>query len=350
VKGKRSKVVKNHFPFTIHFLHFPFHQNMVFLNFYYSIKPLIPRRVQIAVRRQIVQHQRIKYRDIWPIDERAGRRPDGWPGWPEGKQFALVLTHDVESRRGLEKVLPLARMEKEMGFRSCFNFVGRDYPVYDQIRKTLADMGFEVGVHGLTHKGNPFRSRRVFESQKDQINKILNDWKAVGFRAPSMYHNLEWLGELDIAYDMSTFDTDPFEPQPDAVRTIFPFWVPSRLGKGFVELPTTLPQDHTLFIVMNQKDAALWKQKLDWIAQKGGMALLNVHPDYISFDNQPDNYSQYPLRFYEDFLKNIKAHYDGCYWHPLPREVSQYFKKLVPCQGNKPFETEAGDPRAENAS
>ena len=33
---------------------------------------------------------------------------------------------------------------------------------------------------------------------------------------------------LNIAYDASTFDTDPFEPQPDGVNTIFPFWVPRR--------------------------------------------------------------------------------------------------------------------------
>jgi hypothetical protein len=26
----------------------------------------------------------------------------------------------------------------------------------------------------------------------------------------------------------STFDTDPFEPQPDGMGTIFPFWVPNQ--------------------------------------------------------------------------------------------------------------------------
>ena len=42
-----------------------------------------------------------------------------------------------------------------------------------------------------------------------------------------MLHNLVWLRDLDILYDASTFDTDPFEPQPEGMETIFPFWVPA---------------------------------------------------------------------------------------------------------------------------
>lgn len=243
---------------------------MNFLDAYYLIKPLIPRRMQIAARRRVVKRQRAKYKDVWPINEQAGKPPEGWPGWPEEKKFALVLTHDVESRRGLEKVLPLARLEEKRGFRSCFNFVGQDYPVFEQIRKTLLDMGFEVGLHGLTHKGNLFRSRRVFDKQKAEINRLLKEWGAKGFRVPSMYHNLKWLGELDIEYDMSTFDTDPFEPQPDGVGTIFPFWVPpSPNGSGFVELPNTLPQDHTLFILLKEKKYRYLETKTGLDRRKG---------------------------------------------------------------------------------
>ena len=59
-----------------------------------------------------------------------------------------------------------------------------------------------------------------------------------------MFHNLDWLHELKIEYDASTFDTDPFEPQPDGVGTIFPFWVTGRQpDEGYVEMAYTLPQD-----------------------------------------------------------------------------------------------------------
>ena len=61
--------------------------------------------------------------DVWPIDQSAGKRPEGWPQWPSGNEFAFILTHDVESKAGLDKVRQLAELEMELGFRSSFNFV-----------------------------------------------------------------------------------------------------------------------------------------------------------------------------------------------------------------------------------
>jgi hypothetical protein len=55
-----------------------------------------------------------------PGSERA---PQNWPGWPEGKKFAFVLTHDVENCAGLANYRSLAHLEIELGFRSSFNFV-----------------------------------------------------------------------------------------------------------------------------------------------------------------------------------------------------------------------------------
>ena len=61
----------------------------------------------------------------------------------------------------------------------------------------------------------------------------MREWNAVGFRSGFMHHNLDWLHDLEVSYDSSTFDTDPFEPQPDGANTIFPFWVPGPNG-GYV--------------------------------------------------------------------------------------------------------------------
>jgi hypothetical protein len=142
-----------------------------------------------------------------------------------------------------------------------------------------------------------------------------------------MYHNLEWLHLLDIEYDLSTFDTDPFEPQPDGVATIFPFWVGNQeTGKGYVEMPYTLPQDFTLFVLMGQRDIDTWVRKLRWIADIGGMALLITHPDYMNFDGgrlQPDEYS---ATLYENFLKYVEDHFSGRYWNVLPCEMSHFWK------------------------
>ena len=205
---------------------------------YYTFKFLVPRRLQIQLQRYYVNRKRSQHADIWPIDPNAGKPLGMWghdpgscphiPNWPNGKKFALVLTHDVESAEGLDKCYQLAELEERLGFRSSFNFVAGDYPVPTALRHHLTDRGFEIGVHGLHHDNNPFRSKSIFRKQFVEINRTLKEWGAVGFRSPSMYHDLEMLHQLDIEYDASTFDTDPFEPQPDGMSTIFPFWVPNR--------------------------------------------------------------------------------------------------------------------------
>jgi peptidoglycan/xylan/chitin deacetylase (PgdA/CDA1 family) len=295
---------------------------------YYQIKPLIPRWLQIQVRRQVVRRKREKYSHIWPIDERASRPPEGWTGWPEGKQFALVLTHDVETIKGVKRVTRLVELEKELGFRSSFNFIAEEYPVPHNLIKFLKNGGFEVGLHGLNHNGNLFESKKKFQGQARRINQYLKDWEVTGFRTPIMYHNLKWMHDLNIEYDSSTFDTDPFEPQPDGVGTIFPFWVQNgSKKKGFVEVPYTLPQDFTLFVLMREKNIDIWKKKLDWIAEKGGMALLITHPDYMNCNESRCRIEEYPMEFYKEFLDYVKTKYEGQYWHPLPKEMARFWEE-----------------------
>jgi len=296
---------------------------------FYIIKPLIPRWLQISLRRQLVSKQREKFKDIWPILSSAAEKPKYWKGWPDEKKFAIVLTHDVELKGGHDKCKSLMRIEKDLGFRSSYNFVPERYNVSEDLRKYLEDNGFEVGVHGLNHDGKLFSSKSIFDERSKKINYYIKKWNVVGFRAPAMHHNLEWLRQLDIEYDLSTFDTDPFEPQSDGVGTIFPFFVNRNNGKEpYVEMPYTLVQDFTLFILMQEKDNSIWEKKLDWIAENGGVAILNVHPDYINFENNP-SLEEYPIKYYTDFLKFVKQNYTNDYWNVLPKQLSSFWKLNV---------------------
>jgi hypothetical protein len=200
----------------------------MFLNrLYYQVKPFLPWRLRLAGRRARAMALRERSADVWPINPAASTMPEGWPGWPEDKKFALVFTHDVEGTRGLERCRALADFEMSLGVRSSFNFVPEgEYQVSDQLRTYLDNHGFEVGVHDLHHDGKLYWSRSAFKRNAQSINKHLKSWAAVGFRSGFMHHNLEWIHDLEVLYDSSTFDTDPFEPQPDGVNTIFPFWVP----------------------------------------------------------------------------------------------------------------------------
>lgn len=301
---------------------------------YYHIKPLIPRWLQIQVRRRVAVWKRQSCKDVWPIDRTAGKSPAEWRGWPGDKQFAVVLTHDVDTQRGHDRCQQLMALELELGFRSSFNFVAESYGVSSDLRHHLVKAGFEIGLHGLRHNGDLFESKEEFERQSLLINKYLSKWGAVGFRSPCMYHNLEWMHGLNISYDASTFDTDPFEPQPDGLGTIFPRYI-AGAGKqnGYIELPYTLPQDFTLFVLFREQNIAIWKQKLDWVAENGGMVLLNTHPDYMSFDSKKTAYDEYPVRLYQQLLEYIEQKYTGQYWHALPRDMAEYWKETA---GTKP--------------
>jgi glycosyltransferase involved in cell wall biosynthesis len=297
---------------------------------YYAIKPYIPRTLRIGLRRKLAQLRRSAYREVWPINERAAGTPPNWPGWPEGKRFAIVLTHDVEGSKGLARVDPLMRIEQRHGFRSSFNFVPeREYRVSDGLRETLDQAGFEVGIHGLHHDGKLYATKAEFVRRAAIIREYARRWKASGFRSPFMQHKLAWLHELGLEYDSSTFDTDPFEPQPDGVDTIFPFWVADATGGGYVELPYTLVQDFSLFILLQERGIDVWKKKLDWVAAHGGMVLLNTHPDYMCFDGRPAG-DEFPISYYEELLNYANEKYEGTFWQALPREVARYYRATLP--------------------
>jgi predicted glycosyltransferase len=270
--------------------------------------------------------------DIWPIMPGSERPPENWRGWPEGKKFAFVLTHDVESKEGLSKCRGLMKLEQNLGFRSSFNFIPEgSYRVPSELRNELTASGFEVGIHDLKHNGHLFASRRKFKRSAAKINGYAREWGASGFRSGFMLRNLDWLHELDMQYDASTFDTDPFEPQPHGRHTIFPFWVPCPNGngsglpassEGYVELPYTLCQDSTLFLMLRETTPEIWMRKLDWIAEHGGMVLLDTHPDYMSMESERSTHV-YPVSFYSDLLEYIRSKYEGTYWHALPRDVAR---------------------------
>jgi hypothetical protein len=300
------------------------------INSYYLVKPFIPRYLQIKLRRKVVSQKRLKYLHVWPIDDKAANPPKGWAGWPDRKQFALVLHHDVDTAIGHEKCHHLVNLEEKMGFRSSFNFVPERYNVSSDLRRYLVEKGFEIGVHGLKHDGKLFLSKERFQTGAIRIRQYLKEWNSVGFVSPSMIRNLDWILELEVKHDTSTFDTDPFEPYADGIGTIFPFWVhDGSPTNGFVELPYTIPQDFTLFVLMKEINIDIWKRKLDWIVEKRGMALLITHPDYMNFNESRCGIEEYPVEFYKEFLGYMKNKYGEQYWHVLPKEIAHFWKQKM---------------------
>jgi hypothetical protein len=234
------------------------------------------------------------------------------PFWPHGNKFALVLTHDIETAEGQEFAIQVADLEERLGFRSSFNFVPEKYELDLHLIDTLRERGFEIVVHGLKHDGKLFNSRRVFIERAERINRYLREFGAVGFRSPLMMRNPEWMQSLEIEYDLSFFDTDPYEPIPGGCMSIWPFMI----GR-FIELPYTLVQDSTLSHVLRESTPRIWLEKIAYIEQHHGMALLNSHPDYLC---EPEIW-----HLYQEFLVQMKDK-NHC-WHALPQQVARWWKE-----------------------
>jgi hypothetical protein len=301
------------------------------LNFFYLIKPVIPRRLQIVLRQKMASYKKWKHSDVWPINHDCAQPPKNWKGWPNNKKFLLILSHDVDTQKGHDNALKLLEIEKKLNFKSSFNFVPERYNVNLNIIEQIKNEGFGIGLHGLRHDGKLFSSKKIFDERSKRINSYLKVWGTKGFTAPSMISKLDWMHILKIDYSTSTFDTDPIEPQPfNSMCKIFPFIVKSKdLKNSFVELPYTLPQDFTLYILLQQKTCNIWKNKLDWIYDRNGMALLNTHPDYINFTEKPNKYEEYSIDIYINFLNYIKNKYKDKYWNPLTEQAAKYFRESI---------------------
>ena len=299
---------------------------MLLRKIYYTAKPLIPRGLQLSLRRTRIRMLRNKYRQTWPIYTPGAKGIASGTQWPDGKRFALVLTHDVEGPTGRDRCKPLVQLEKDLGFRSAFYFVPERYSTRPELRDYITQQGFEVGVHGLYHDGKLYNNTAVFQQRVPTINDYLNDWKSCGFSSPCAHHNLAWTSELNVKYAVTTYDTDPFEPQGGGIGTVFPFRVHNcQTGRDYIEIPYTLPQDFALYVLMKEKTIEIWKRKLDWIAQCGGMVHLKTHPDYMSFETETTGVEEYPLSYYADFLRYVRQTYSVQYWHACPNELADFY-------------------------
>jgi peptidoglycan/xylan/chitin deacetylase (PgdA/CDA1 family) len=300
------------------------------LRLYYSLKPFMPRGLKRRLRRSMA-HRAVASTDLlgWPTDESldllqrfllrlimlASDRQElefAW-FWPDRHPWAVTLTHDVETADGLARVPHVADLERERNLRSSFNMVPRDYEVPDPLLRSLDESGFEVGVHGYTHDGLLFSSRAIFDERAAVIREFARRWGASGFRSPATYRNHEWLPLLGFEYDSSVSDTAPCEPQPGGCGSFFPFPLGDTL-----ELPITLPQDHTLFELLEETGADTWLVCLARIREANGMACVLAHPDSAAgYIGAPGNEAHY--------LRLLDAVASSEAWTPLPRDLVRWW-------------------------
>lgn len=298
------------------------------LEAYYALKPVMPRRLQLALRRTYAPRQArvafpawpfepalVEHRDQQLLQQLAAAGSQRLPFvnfWPERKRFGAILTHDVEGPAGVANVMRVIELERRYGFVSSWNFVAEWYPIpaglFDEVRAA----GCEIGLHGILHDGKLFSKRATFEANLPKIAQYVREWDVVGFRSPATGRNAAWMHELPVEYDSSFPDSDPFEPQPGGCCSIMPFFF-----GDVVELPITLSQDHTAWQILRAPGIELWRDKTEWLRAHHGLVNIIVHPDYVVEQRYLDRY--------EAFLAYLAELDDG--WHALPRDAAAWWRE-----------------------
>jgi len=299
------------------------------LNAFYRVKSAIPRSVQLAARRALIRSQGRPAFPAWPMDASVADLLRFWIRcellargerelrfrwfWPDRARAALILTHDVESAAGLRNAVRIADLEEERGLRSSFNVVADEYPIDWGVVAELRRRGFELGVHGVHHDRSMFASRSSFDAQQPALARMVERIGAEGFRSPATHRVHEWLDDLPVSYDCTMPMSDPYEPQPGGCCSPWPYF----LGR-VVELPWTLPQDHTVFTLLREKSIALWVGQLEAIERSAGLIQCLSHPDPGYLGDPPKE------GLYAEFLDTVAAR-PGL-WRALPREVAAWWR------------------------
>jgi hypothetical protein len=298
------------------------------MRIYYRVRGLMPKAMQIWLRRRYAPLQARTAFPSWPVEtglhdfldflflllqDVAGEPLPRIASWPNDATWAFVVSHDVETSSGMASLGPVLELERALGLRSSWNFVPRrDYDVrLDVLQRLVAD-GFEVGVHGLYHDGRDLESLETLRQRLPAMREAADQWGAVGFRSPATHRNWELMPMLGFDYDSSYSDTDPFEPQGGGCCSWLPFFI-----DGMVELPLTVSQDHTMFVILQKRDERAWVEKTEFLRSRGGMALLVTHPDYLTDEAIMGAYR----RFLESFARDASA------WKALPRDVSDWWRR-----------------------
>jgi len=301
------------------------------LKSYYSLRQEIPVTLRRKLQRLYLSGWKNRPFPAWPVDftvdtlhekllrlsmAAAGcqRLPFIW-FWPNGASNCLTLTHDVETSAGRDFSSQLMDLDDSYGFKASFQVVPESrYPVPDSYVQSIVSRGCEFNIHDLNHDGLLYAERQEFLRRAKKINEYCRRYGAKGFRAGSMYRNLDWYDAYDFSYDMSAPNVAHLEPQRGGCCTVFPFFVGDVL-----EIPLTTSEDYSIFHIMSDDSVSIWKQQIGLLRQRNGLISILSHPDYLLSSRQQQLYESL-LHHLREMVSREKI------WSVLPREVDQWWR------------------------
>jgi glycosyltransferase involved in cell wall biosynthesis len=299
---------------------------------YYWTRPILPVSVRSTLQGIKLRGELKNHFPRWPVDRSvdqlfekmmiaAIRANGGRPipfiwFWPDGKQAAFILTHDVEDTEGKSFCSSLMDIDDEYGFKASFQIVPeKRYSVEPEYLQHFRDRNFDICVHDLNHDGNLYREYPEFRRRARLINSYCKEFGAEGFRSGVLYRNLRWYGEYEFAFDMSVPNVGHLDPQGGGCCTVMPYFI-----GDILEIPVTLTQDYSLFHILHQRSIDLWRQQIETIVDGHGLVSVIVHPDYVIDPEQ--------RRPFRDLLAYVR---EQCstrdIWATVPSHVNSWWRK-----------------------
>ena len=223
----------------------------------------------------------------------------------------FLMTHDVESEKGLNKALSFKRIDDELGVRSTWFITSDEYPISKTVARELS-VGSTIGSHDVRHDGRLIHIRRHqalverLRTSRLHLERTF-DKEVRSFRAPLLQFSenmISGLGEAGYGFDFSVPCWEPIHP-----ATMNGFGIEAVQGfemHGVVEFPLTLFQDHQVLTVlgMSTREAIkLWTRQAQLIREFDGDIVALVHPDYAFSED---------LAGYRDLLTSLLEVHAQC--------------------------------------
>lgn len=219
---------------------------------------------------------------------------------------SLLVTHDIETERGLRRASALKDIEDDLGVRSTWFVVSHEYPIDRSIAARLADNSV-IGSHDIRHDGRLVQirkrselARRLGESRK-RLEEVFEQ-EVRCFRAPLLQFSSEILSALKEAGYRTDFSLPCWEPIYPPTMSGFGIECAQTFEmEGIVETPLTMFQDHQVLNLMGMDvDEAikLWLEQARLIRSFDGDIVLLIHPDY-SFSENLNEYRELLTRLLE---------------------------------------------------
>lgn len=299
---------------------------------YYAIRPLLGVRIRRHLQSLALGGWIKRAFPRWPVDRTVDRLlelglaatmtrkcvtevPFVW-FWPKGYSACALVTHDVETAKGLRFCPTLMDVDDAAGIKTSFQLVPeKRYQVSDSELQLFRTRGFEINVHDLNHDGHLYRDERTFRRRVEKINEHGRRFGARGFRAGALYRNQDWFDGFAFEYDMSVPNVAHLDPQHGGCCTMFPYFIGDVL-----ELPVTAIQDYSLFHVLHTYSMDVWRTQLSTIVAHHGMINLITHPDYLIEERARDSY-----KTLLDYLNELRS--KSGVWVAQPHEVNEWWRQ-----------------------